>query len=62
MRRKDRFGDPLPAGKPLFRRQRIQHLLLLLGCQLPEVFFDVLAIEVLHRERHGKTLPAKPLE
>src|SRR5262249_23574330 len=48
-------------GQETLQRQRQQGLLLLLRRQPREVLLDVLAVEVLHRERHGKALPSKPL-
>src|SRR5947208_15685088 len=50
------------AREALLRRQRLQHFRLLLRRQLWEVFLDELALEVLHRIRHGKALPPKPHE
>src|SRR5262245_53283827 len=46
----------------VFGRQAFQGLALLLGRQLREMLLDILAREVLHRERHGKSLLPKSLE
>jgi hypothetical protein len=47
---------------PLLGRQQFEGLTLLLRRQLWEMLLGVLAIEVLHRQRHGKALPSKLLE
>src|SRR5262245_40118820 len=41
----------------VFGRQSRERLALLFQCQPREVLLGVLAVEVLHRERHGKSLP-----